>query len=564
MRKIHQLPEQLIAQIAAGEVIERPVYVVKELVENAIDAHADTIIIHIEEAGLKKIISIDNGEGMNEEDLTESFKPHSTSKIISEDQLHRIETLGFRGEALSSIAAVSQLRIQSRQQSSTEGKYIEIKAGQVDQSGTLGIPTGTSVIVSNLFYTTPARKKFLKTHKTEFRHIVDVMTKYIFAYPFVHFTLTHNGKTILDATKNMDLQERIKIMLGLNISASLLPISYQENYIHIEGFLSKPQTTTSNAQKNYIFINKRAVTNKLISQAIKDAYGTLLEPHAYPIFILFLELPYDIVDVNVHPRKEEIRFMNNQMIYDAIYKAVRETLGQNNLIFQNQQWKSEIISPRFGYTDSFAAEVLKEKSLSWDSRNITTIIPSADIQQIHDLYMLTQTKYGLLLIDQHAAHERILYEEFLQEFQKQKKQAMYSLPKAVTFELSLGESELLQDNLRLFEQLGFEIEHFQKNIFFLNAIPVIFKDRDNVKLLTEILEDIAQEKNVKDLDRVSAKMIAYLACRSAVKAGDRLTKKQCKEILEKLQKTPNKATCPHGRPTMVEIDLPRINKLFKR
>jgi len=302
MNKIHPLPDDIIARIAAGEVIERPVYAVKELLENAIDAKASVITIHIEEAGLKKITVIDNGEGMSKADILESFRPHTTSKIAG-DTMHEIRTFGFRGEALSSIAAISDMTIASRLVTDTSGYAIELKQGNIEKSGPIGIPAGTIVTVNNLFYTVPARKKFVKSIRTEFRHIIDLINIYALSYPNVRFTLIHNKKTILDISSNQSILDRIKQSLGEKIYRNIIPIQYEDGYIKLSGYISKPQVYAYTPEKHYLFVNKRKISDKLISQAIKDAYGTLLETSAYPAAILFIDVPYELVDVNVHPRK---------------------------------------------------------------------------------------------------------------------------------------------------------------------------------------------------------------------------------------------------------------------
>ena len=260
-----------------------------------------------------------------------------------------------------------------------------------------------------------------------------------------------------------------------------------------------------------------------------------------------------------------MRFINSQTIYGTVYKAIAKTLMNNNLTFQstNILFGENLTYEKTESTNSFAGQLLKDKSRPWEIRNITKILPSSDIQQIHNLYLIVPTKHGMLLIDQHAAHERILYEKFLEEFKNQKQQ-QYQLAKPKLFELSLSDSEILEEHISLFRQLGFELEQFKDNTFFLHAIPHLFKDRDQTTLLTELIEDIRQDKQPKQIDKISSKMIAYLACRAAIKAGDRLTKKQAKELIQQLEKTPNNATCPHGRPVKIEIDIQRIHKVFKR
>ncbi len=562
--KIIKLPTDVIAKIAAGEVIERPAFAVKELLENALDAQADTVAIHIEEAGLRRITVIDNGEGMSKEDLQECFKLHTTSKLSSIDHLSHIETLGFRGEALASIAAISDMIIRSRPKKSVAGTQIELENGKIKEIVPVGMPKGTNVTVANLFHSVPARKKFLKSAKTEFRHIVALVTNNALANPNVHFTLTHNKKTVFDLPKVNNSLERIKLLLGAKTFANLLPFSYQDNYVTISGFLSKPQERTFSITKQFLFVNKRKVADKLISLAVKDAYGTLLDPKSLPVFVLFVSLPYEFVDVNVHPRKEFVRFADTQLLTETIHRAVSETLTKNNLTFYDDT------GIEFGLTDdkltkSFAGRILKENQIPWDIRPRNEFGSFAEIIQVHNLYLIAQTRFGIALIDQHAAHERILYEQFKEAFHKeQQKSPQYHLSKPVTLELSLSEKELLEEHSHILNNLGIEIEQFTGNTYLVNAVPLIFQDRKPNELIMEMLSDLEKNGRTQSVDEVSKKMIAYLACRAAVKAGESLTKKQAKELVEKLEATNNNATCPHGRPTKIIIDIEQLHRMFKR
>jgi DNA mismatch repair protein MutL len=562
MKKIQQLSPEVVAKIAAGEVIERPVFAVKELVENAIDAGADSISVHIEESGLKKIVVIDNGEGMSPEDLKESFKPHTTSKISKADELGHIQTLGFRGEALASIAAISRLTINTKVSNGSAGASAIVKNGKFEKISPIGMPTGTSVTVEHLFYSLPVRKKFLRSPRTEFRHILDLLVSFAFSYPHIHFLLTHNKKTMLDLPKTEDQLSRIEKLLGRDIFSALIPVTYKDSYIAITGFLAKPALTTRTPSKQFLFINNRLVSDKGISQTLKSSYGSLLANTVYPICLLYFSLPYEMVDVNVHPRKEVVRFVDNSLLLDATRRAAAQTLARYDLTPETS-FESLFLHDAVGSTQSFAGRLLKEKKLPWKLSETT--IDYQTVTQLHNLYLFVPTNNGFVLIDQHAAHERILFEQLLLEFaQEKKKYALFHFPKPGIFDLSISEKELLLENLEVLQSIGWEIEHFRDNTFVIRSLPVLFQDRDYVKLLGEILEDIRQDSLQKSLDDISQRMIAYLACRGAVKAGDFLTKKQTKELLEQLEKTPNNASCPHGRPTKVSIDLEQINRLFKR
>lgn len=561
MNKIHPLPQEIIAKIAAGEVIERPAYAVKELLENSLDAGADSISIHIEESGLRKITVIDNGEGMSREDLLECFKPHTTSKISSETELSNIQTLGFRGEALSSIAVISKMNIKSKRQGDTAGVSVEIYAGKIEKISSTGMPAGTQITIENIFSPIPGRKKFLKSLFTEYNHILEVVTGVALAYPQVQFVLSHNGKQIFDLPKTNDTLERTKQLLGMDFYFNILPLTYEDSYIKISGFLSKPHLTTSSLRKHFFYVNNRKIKNRLFSWTIKNAYGTLLPSPSYPVCVLFFSLPYETVDVNVHPRKEEVRFVDNELISDAIHKAVKQTLAKHSLI-NKSDLDEDILKPN---TKSYAGRILREKKLPWTLQDIDEISGKKHIVQLHNLYLLSQSKYGIQFVDQHAAHERILFEQLSEEFKKQKKETpTFGFQKPIVFNLSFVEGQVLSENIKLFNDLGFEIEHFKGSTFLLQTAPLLFQDRNCKQLILEMIDDLKDEKKPKEIDSITSRMIAYLACRGAVKAGDKLTQKQAKDLLEKLTKTRNNATCPHGRPVKVEIDLEKINKLFKR
>ncbi|MGH7203659.1 MAG: DNA mismatch repair endonuclease MutL, partial [Candidatus Levyibacteriota bacterium] len=558
MRKIFPLHPQIVSKIAAGEVIERPVYAVKELVENALDAGADLITIATEESGLKKIMVIDNGEGMSKEDLLECFKPHTTSKLTDEDTLSKIHTLGFRGEALASIAAISNVTIASKVVDQPNGMSVSLKNGQVGKVEPIGMPNGTQVKIDYLFHSVPARKHFLKSQRTEFRLIVELVSSYALAYPSVHFVLTHNNKTILDLPKSIELTDRIEKLLGKDIYHALVPIEYKDAYITISGYLVKPSLTTRTPSKQFLFVNERQIRDKNLSLKIKASYGTLLESSVYPICILSFSMPYEMVDVNVHPRKEEVRFSNQQMVHDTIEKVIKDAFGEHMAI-NNTYWDSPLGLSGFslhdapGATTSYAGKLLKEKKFPWEL-HLETQPDTTNIIQINNLYLLVPDKNGFLIIDQHAAHERIRYEQLLEEFTAEKsKRTSYFFPKPEVFEVSLSEGELLQEYMPLFSDLGWEIEHFKGNSYLLLSIPMLFQDRNYIHLLQEMLEDIKENEKPQALDALSKKMLAYLACHSAVRAGDSLTKKQSKELVEQLSISPNSMTCPHGRPTRVVI-----------
>jgi DNA mismatch repair protein MutL len=497
---------------------------------------------------------------MSKEDLQESFKLHTTSKISKDEDLEKIKTFGFRGEALSSIAAISDLTIKSRQKNKPAGNMIFIKAGKLIESSPVGMPVGTQITISNLFYPVPARKKFLKNQKTEFQFILEIVSKLAIAHSKIHFVLTHNDREIFNLPKQT-LSQRFSQLLDEDLSTHYLPIKLNESYINFEGQLAPPQLSSLSTQKQFIFINNRPVSDRLISSSVKEAFGNLLDHSSHPQFILFFKLPYELVDVNVHPRKEQVSFSNSQMIYDAVFNAVSKALQENNLMFQNLNKKQNLL-PNISdkkITKSFAGTILK------NNVNFTKLLQEdtkVRIMQLNNLYLIISTKMGLVLVDQHAAHERILYEQFLDEFKKQKNKKQI-LNEPLKIDLSKTDAQILADNLDLFFKAGIEVSPFGSNTFLVRAIPKLFKDRD-IKILVKELIDQIGEGSFRTVDKQSEIMLKFLACRSAVMAGEPLTSEQIKNIVMELEKTPNNATCPHGRPTKIEISLEQLNKAFKR
>lgn len=553
MGNIHQLPEEIVAKIAAGEVIERPSFAVKELIENAIDAGANTIDIILEDAGLAKIQIIDNGEGMSEEDITECWKPHTTSKLTEDHPLVGIRSFGFRGEALASIAAISTLSIKSRQKTATTGNEIKIHDGKFVFCQPAGMPYGTIITIENLFTSVPARKKFLKSPQTELRHIIETVTAFSIAYPTIQFTLTHNKKLLLSTSQEDTTIERITPLLNVDTLSLLLPVKHTQSHIQITGYIAKPQITTTTSAKQLVFINKRKVHDRTISLAVKEAYGTMLEPTTFPIFVLFLEMPYEMVDVNVHPRKEQVNFLNPKAIFNEVKATIGEVLSENNITFQNLSWKRNGV----GTTNTYAARKLRGQVLSAQEEITKELMQPV---QLYNLYLLTADTNGLSVIDQHAAHERILFEKLKQAFLKEKEiLATYELPTPIVLRLSAAEKVLIDEHRELLSKIGFRIKD---NL--LTHIPDLYQDRDPHELLRHLLERFTDELPLQGVDTVSEEMLAFLACRTAVKAGDKLEEKQVQEIIETIDKTPNAATCPHGRPTKVALSLSDINHLFKR
>lgn len=569
MNKIIQLSQHIISKIAAGEVIERPAYAVKELIENSIDAHADYIRIDIEGSGLHKIMITDNGEGMTKEDLHLSILPHTTSKIEKEDDLHNIQSMGFRGEALASISTVSNLTIRSKVTSEIAGNEINLEGNKLVNAGPVGMNSGTSVIVENLFSHTPPRKRFLRSLHTEYRHIVQVVINIALVHPEIRFILTNNRHPVLDLPKQ-SLEERMDTLLGKATTAHLIPVEFEKSYIKFHGFVSKPQLAQHSTSRSHIFVNKRPIKDTVINTTIRNIYGTLLPSTMQPVFILFFTLPTEMIDVNVHPRKEYLHFHDTAFVQEVLKESITNVLEKNNLTFQDARWKKtgtknslrNNFMIRDGNTESYAGELLKDTL----TKDILTkkIIRSDDVLQINNVYILSQTSDTLSIIDQHAAHERILYEQLIHTFSSKKQVlAQYSLGTPLLIDLSLDQKITLEENNNQLTRMGFSMELLSGNTCKISAVPKLFKDRNITELLFELVADLAEETK-HDLDLRTQRMLSYIACRSAVKAGDNLTKAQMKHLITELQKTPNNTTCPHGRPTRVDISLSDLHHLFYR
>ena len=559
MPKIKELPQNVVLKTAAGEVVERPASVVKELVENSIDAGASHIKIEIEDSGLKKITVSDNGEGMEPADVLLSFLPHTTSKIFTEEDLSFIKSLGFRGEALASISAVSEFVIKSRRADSDFGTQINVDFGRLEKTATVGMDVGTQVSVKDLYKNLPARRKFLKSDKTETKHIFSTVLKYALSNLDIGFVLYKDGEEVFNLVSGQSAEERIKLLLGDAMHANLIKLEDEKDLVKLEGFILKPQISSEIKSNQYLYVNKRSVSDTLISGAVKEAYGSLLEPKYHPGFVLDLTVPFDMVDVNVHPRKEEISFWNDKYIYNFVYSAVRALLSSADLTYTTDISGLSLDKKPSPYLFQY----LKDSVQYWDVRKSGS--GGDEIMQIANTFLITETSKGLMILDQHAAHERILYEQFLEGFNaKELEKKLYILEPPIYVSISLLESEALKEHINTITSLGFELEEFGPNQFKVTAVPELFKDQDISEVLREIIINLQlNKKHVTETKKVQ-KTVSYLACRSAIKAGEYLTYEQRKSLLEKLSLTKTNYTCPHGRPVKIEISFRDLSKMFKR
>lgn len=589
--KIYILDEATINKIAAGEVIERPASVTKELIDNAIDAGAADI--RVETAGcLSKAISVsDNGNGMSKSNATIAFLKHATSKIRTADDLFAISTMGFRGEALSSIAAISRLTIVTRQKDDTSGTKVIVEGGDLKSVSDIGTAVGTRVIVEDLFYNTPARKKYLKSDRTELAHVTDVVTKYALGNTDISFTLINDGKTILRAPASDGLFDRIIHVLGSDVAKAMTPVSFESEWAKVSGFVSQPELTRSGNDLQSFFVNGRSVNSKAISNALRLGYYTLIPKGRYPAAVLNVSIDPNNVDVNVHPAKTEVRFGYEKEVMDAITRAVeeanrsqvaphideKESTVQSLLDDDKLELEPEpIVKPSVDNTlresitpyntsvkDTERRLKRTERELlatGVDSIDTTPIEDIKILGQIDNLYIVAQSRDGLLLIDQHAAHERILYDRI----KDSKTSGWQELITPLTIELNAKERILLEEYIPYLEEFGFAISEFGTNTYVITAIPNIFGKLEDPDIVHDIISDILSTGRIRNETGIYEHVSKSMACRGAIKAGAACSFEQMENLIAQLMRTENPKTCPHGRPTMVSFSKKELDKLFGR
>jgi len=567
------LPEHVASAIAAGEVVERPASVVKELVENALDAGARSISIHVEGAGQALIEVADDGLGIKPDDLTLALARHATSKLQTADDLFDIRTLGFRGEALASIAAVSRLTLTSRPKGEQSGLRIQVEGGELGKAEAVGSPVGTLVRVRDLFYNVPARRKFLKTESTERRHINDWVSKYALAYPEVRFTLTHDGRTQLQTSGSGHARETLAAVVGLDTARELisLPEALGPSEVVVHGFISPPSISRASRRDLTFFVNRRWVQDASLSAAVIQAYHGLLMVGRYPMAIVFVDLPPESVDVNVHPAKAEVRFKDPRRVFSVVQRSVRATL-------LNEAPPPDLDLGE-GWADAGGAARAQLEGLagrSWDSeagaRHLPELAPAArpagsvpllrPIGQVGAAYLVAEGPDGLYLIDQHAAHERVLFERFMENFKSGQIESQALLEPA-SVDLDPSRADLLQGKLEILNRLGFEVEHFGGRTFRVRALPALLLGlQPEVALLTVV--DEFEEDETPLGSEVEAQLAARVCKRAAVKAGQVLSVTEQAELIRDLEACASPRTCPHGRPTLIHLSVDMLERQFGR
>ena len=590
MGQIKVLDQNMINMIAAGEVIERPASVVKELVENSIDAGATKITVTVEDGGRKLISITDNGCGMDADDLAQAFEPHTTSKIRASSDLLGISTLGFRGEALASIASIAQVRVVSRTKDSTGANGIEIDCGNKTGVSPCSADYGTTIQVRDIFYKLPARRKFLKTANTEMGHITEQFTRIAIANENLDLKLIRNGKELYRLSDKDDLRRRITELFPMSssdISENLIEAESGEKGLHVHTLMGKPLISRTNNRFQYVFLNGRFIRDKFISHAIKEAYRGLLEPGRFPVVFLFIKMRFEDYDVNVHPTKIEVRFYNANLVHSQILGALREKLLGMDLEMpgrlpdvQNAQSTSSHSPPvrdhriadamaeffrkhrpaqmqqqlGFGKTSPGKVHaVSRENSAQYDRKYL----------QIHDSFIVAQTEDGFVIIDQHALHERIMYEDLCRRIRKNKLQSQRLLiPES--FEVTVSGAEALKANTELTDKLGIELVPFGPRTMAVQAFPTLLSSVQPLDFIQDLIDLLDRKDAGLDAERLLDEVLNMAACKAAIKAGQKLTESEIEQLLSDRQNAESASRCPHGRPTTIKFSIGDLEKQFKR
>jgi DNA mismatch repair protein MutL len=583
------LPDNLINKIAAGEVVERPASVVKELIENAIDAGATEIVVNVEQSGKRQIRVVDNGSGMSREDARTAFERHATSKIASEADLETIRTMGFRGEALASIASVAQVTMVTAQKGAGSGTIVEIEGGTVRIIADSAAPRGTSLEVNHLFYNTPARLKFLKSASTELSHIIAAVSHQAMARPDVRFKLTHGRSIVLDLPVSGSIGERAFQINGSELSDGLLEISGGRDNVRVHGLVSKPNHDRGDRSYQEFYVNGRYVKNATLSHALYAAFAGLIMRDRHPAGFIFIDLDPALVDVNVHPAKAEVRFRNQSQIHDLVRDVIREALRTGGAFSSavNTDSVREAVSdylksaecgvgraelygehPKtsFRSKDSDVSISSESGSLSFDSHSAPRTPRSAllyPIAQVHDSFIVAQSNDGMALIDQHAAHERVLFEK-LQDRLTDGNMPVQDLLIPMQLELGRAEQGLLEEYLPELQKFGFLVEEFGGGSFVIKGVPALMTGGDYRQLLMDIVDELKVHGRSGKMDALRDEVLSVMACHPAIKVHRRMTLREMEGLIHDLFTCRMPHSCPHGRPTVVRFSMDEIKRMFKR
>jgi DNA mismatch repair protein MutL len=565
MAAIKRLPIEVSQKIAAGEVIERPFSVVKELVENSLDAGAAEIVVELQAGGKRLIRVQDDGAGMDREDAELCFERHATSKLRSEADLNRISTLGFRGEALASISAVSEVVLKTSDGRGGPGSRVERKAGEAAAVTDIAFPRGTAIEVKDIFFNLPARRKFLRSEQSELGHVVRYLSAVALAYPEIRFSLHHGRRAILDCPRVGSLRERLFQVYGKGTLERLLEVDYREGGGRIFGYSSRPPDGRPDKGRQLFFVNKRPVKDRVLQAALNQAYRGFLEKERFAEAFLFLSLPCEEVDVNVHPTKAEVRFRESQLVFYLLLKSVEAAVLKERGVKEIYPAPGEA-APVSGVRETAVGLTSWPQTEAPEQMSFPSSLPaqgkksaSRVLGQYLDMYIIATGEEGLLVIDQHNAHERVLFEKY-KEIDRQKKWPLAAPLIPVLVDLSPAQVISLEKNQTLFEEAGFRVEAMGGRAYALNSYPDIFEAEAARDALLELLDEIVGE----EAGRGREKMLATLACKTAVKAHEALAPEKMEYLVEELLRTSNPAVCPHGRPIIVRIGKSEIEKGLKR
>jgi len=598
MSKIRILPEILSNKIAAGEVVERPASVVKELIENSLDADSRRIRIEVEQGGKSLIRVSDTGTGMRRDDALLAIERYATSKISTDSDLFSINTLGFRGEALPSIASISLFSLITREKNDEIGTEIIVEGGKIRDLKDVGAPPGTMITVKNIFYNIPARRKFLKTITTEMGHIADAIDRIAIGWPKVQFKLQHNGKLIKEWPSVVDPLDRVIDTLGKDTGAELYRIEFDDNIISISGWVSSTRVTRSTSRGIYVYANGRFVRDKIVQNALVEGYEKRLMKGRFPLAVLFLRVPFDQVDVNVHPTKHEVKFTNEKRVHESVVRSVSEALrmtdrfewapkrsvdrkiptvsepvsqySRNDMQIDSSQADSSTYVPGKSIRKLPAKDQIhvrkaessehEEQTELWEKKSYGDL---RVIGQFRNTYILCESGEELVLIDQHAAHERILFEQI-----KNRSSASKSVGQRLlipeTIEFGYKESGVLEALIPDLREFGLEIEPFGGNTFVVKSVPMLLSDREIKPLIIEIIEKMAAIGFTPGLETAIDECLIIMACHGAIRANQALSADQMQALLKQLDACDNPSHCPHGRPTWIQWSTRFLEKAFKR
>lgn len=567
MNKIRKLSAEVISKIAAGEVVERPASVVKELVENAIDAAATEIKIEVQGGGSKLIRVTDNGEGMSPEDALLALERYTTSKISSAADLFAVRTFGFRGEALSTMAAVSKMKIVTARKEGLSGFEIRVAGGTITQSGEAAGGKGTSVEVRDLFFNVPVRLKFLKSSGTELSHISDTVARLALANERVQFQLFHEGRLLAHYPLRPEAAARLAEALGREAGEKMHRFSHRNGEVEIAGYAGEPGYDRSNTRGVYLFVNRRPVRDRLLYHAVQEAYRPLLSKERSPVVLLFVNLPPEAVDVNVHPSKGEVKFVDPDRVHRSVVSAIRQMLENSPWLPKTGFPQKEVREPTGRYPSPFLSENSPLKGLeAGESRWKSEVeSPGGKIGygQIRQTYLVLTSDEGITLIDQHAAHERITVEKLQEQFfEKEIRKQLLIIPE--TLDLTLSEAQVVVEHLQDLDKMGFSLEPAGERTFWVRAVPEIVAGREPLQVLKEMVGEISSWGRGADLNRQFSTLIHMLACRGAVQASQTLRSEEAASLFDQLGKCVSPARCPHGRPTFIRISADDLDKMFQR